>query len=164
MLWSHQTKLHPGDAAITVALKKEDNYMNINALKAYVAFLSADLGGGIDYEKSCKNLIGDLNTYEAQLEVTGTKVKDAILAVFAKYKGTNLNKPALASFAMQGLDSNPSNYSAYQEGIDQFLLPIEKGGNVGTRESGALIGMRKGVGGGFWLWADKPEEPATTAK
>lgn len=138
--------------------------MNLTALKAYVAFLSADLGGGIDYEKSCKNLIGDLNTYEAQLEVTGTKVKDAILAVFAKHKGANLNKPALTSFAMAGLDANPANYSAFQEGIDSFLKPVDKGGNVGDRETGALIGMRKGIGGGFWLWADKPEETATEKK
>lgn len=132
--------------------------MNLTALKAYVAFLSDDPGGGIDYEKSCQNLIGDLQGYEAQLEVTGTKVKDAILSVFAKHKGANLNKPALTSFAMTALDANPQNYATYQEGINAFLLPTEKGGNVGDRETGALIGMRKGIGGGFWLWSDKPEE------
>lgn len=133
--------------------------MNQSALKAYVAFLAG--GAGIDYEKSCKNLIADLNAYEAVLEVTGTKVKDAILAVFAKHKGANLNKPALISFAMAGLDANPANYAVYQESITAFLKPSEDGGNVGTRESGALIGMRKGIGGGFWLWADKPEAKGT---
>jgi len=137
---------------------EERKNMNQNALKAYVAFIPND--GGIDYEKSCQNLIGDLQAYEAVLEVTGTKVKDAILAVFAKHKGTNLNKPALTSFTMANLDANPANYAVYQEGIDSFLKETSKGGNVGTRESGALIGMRKGIGGGFWLWADKPETDA----
>jgi hypothetical protein len=134
--------------------------MNINALKAYLAFLPADQGGGIDYKGSATNLIADLQAYEAVLEATGGKVKDAILSVFAKYKGANLNKDALISFTMQELAAGPENYSVYADAINTFLKPLDKGGNVGERETGALCGMRKGIGGGFWLWADKPETPA----
>lgn len=136
--------------------------MNINALKAYLSFLPADAEGapGIDYKTSATKLISDLKEYEAVLEATGGKVKDAILAVFAKYKGVNLNKEALTSFTMQELKAGPENYSVYSDAINAWLKPVEKGGNVGDRETGALCGMRKGIGGGFWLWADKPEAPA----
>lgn len=120
--------------------------MNTSALKVYLAFTAT---GSIDYKKSAENLIGDLQSYEAVLDATGEKVEAAILAVFAKHKGVNLNKPALTSFAMTELGATPENYSVYQEGINSFLKA-----NVGDRGA-APIGMRKGIGGGFWLWADK---------
>ena len=132
--------------------------MNTKALEVYCAF-SED--GTIDYKKSAENLIADLQSYEAVLEVTGEKVKDAILAVFEKYKGTNLNVPALTNFTMQELAATPENYAVYQNGIKAFIKA-----NQGTRESGAVLCVRKGIGGGASLWADKPltaEEKATAA-
>ena len=123
--------------------------MNTAALKVYVAF--AD-DGSIDYKKSAENLIADLQAYETVLDATAEKVQTAVLAVFEKFKGTNLNKPALISFTMKELDASPENYPVYQEGITSFLKA-----NVGPRET-HILGMRKGIGGGFWLWADKPEE------
>lgn len=126
--------------------------MNTSALKVYLAFTDT---GSIDYKSSAENLIKDLQAYEAVLEVTGTKVQDAILAVFAKYKGANLNKPALITYTLTELGASPDNYTVYAESITAFLKPLAEGGNVGTRDSGALIGMRKGMGGGFWYWDDK---------
>ena len=110
--------------------------MNINALKAYVAFLSADQGGGIDYEKSCKNLIGDLNTYEAQLEVTGTKVKDAILGVFEKYKGTIASMASKLAGRNIGLDVDATGADAPAEASAQGRgrPPVDAGKQAALKE------------------------------
>ena len=130
--------------------------MNTNALKVYISFLST---GGIDYEASCKKLIDDLQQYEASLKATTSKVEDAILSVFDTYRGANLNKDALTTFTMQTLGAGPLDYAIYKEAIDAVLKQ-----DTGDRESGKSFGMRKGVGGGFWLWADKPESTSDATK
>ena len=122
--------------------------MNTSALKVYASFAS---DGTIDYKASAEKLIKDLQEYEVVLDATSEKVKVAVLAVFENFKDSHLNMPALQHYVLKELNAIPENYVVYQNALKAFVRA-----NQGTRESGALIRVRKGPNGGCALWTNLP--------
>lgn len=117
------------------------------AIAAIKQFIVPDENGNIDYMKSGEKYLSQLKAFEGLIEADESAVKNAVAAVFDKYKGTNVTK--VSAFILRELNPSPDTYGEMEKRVAEYL-------KLNTGEIGeALLGMRKGAGGGHWRWTDK---------
>lgn len=104
-------------------------------------------------DASLANAAAAYDKHVAERETEEATIKDAITAVFDEYPGAALTMPTIEGMATRQLNANPSNYKALAKLSLDFVRA-----HSGTRESGALFGISKGVGGGVRRWSDVPVE------
>ncbi len=110
-----------------------------------------------DRAASLRNAEAALDKHIAERETEEATIRDAVSAVFDQYPGAALTMPTIEGMATRELNAGPSNYKT----LAKLALDYVRA-NAGTRESGALFGISKGVGGGVKRWSDVPaEQPAS---
>lgn len=120
--------------------------MSIN-IAAVKAFMVPDENGNIDFEKSGRKYLDSLQALESLIASDEKAVKEAVTAVFDKYKGTNVTNAV--PIIMRELPANPDTYNEMEKRVKEYL-------KMNTGEYGeAMLGARKGIGGGVWRWVDK---------
>lgn len=102
--------------------------------------------GRIDVAASLEALEIALEAAIVAEETATAGVSAAVLAVFEEHKGQSINKPAVASLAMQKLGTVPAAFGATSDLINAYI-DQNKGAN-------GLFIVRKGKGGGVSLRAD----------
>lgn len=116
-------------------------------IAAIKAFIVPDEHGEIDYMKSGQKYLESLKAFEGLILADEVAVKNAVAAVFDKYKGGNVTKAP--AFILRELTPTPETYGEFEKRVNEYL-------KLNTGEVGeALLGMRKGAGGGHWRWIDK---------
>jgi hypothetical protein len=95
----------------------------------------------------------------AKHEGEETSIKESLTNLFATYKGASLNAAAIASGVIERMKKqvpelgHPSLYPFLAKRIDEVVHA-----DLGDRASGKTYGMKKGLGGGFFVWADQAPE------
>jgi hypothetical protein len=104
------------------------------------------VSGRIDVAASLEALESALEAAIVAEETATQGVSAAVLGVFADHKGAAINKPAVASLAMQKLGTSPAEYGATKLLIDAYIDQ--------NKGEGGLFKVTKGKGGGVTLRAD----------
>ena len=104
------------------------------------------VSGRIDVTASLVALESALEAAIVAEETATAGVSAAVLAVFADYKGTSINKPAVASLAMQKLGTAPGDFGATSDLVNAYI-------DQNKGDDGLFI-VKKGKGGGISLRAD----------
>ena len=124
--------------------------VNVAAVKAFLV-LSAD--GTVDYEASAHKFMGEIKGYETLVESGDKAIREVVGGLFDQYKGTNITN--LGSFVLRGLNPTPDTIAELTLRVKEWL-----GANTGERDSGSLLGVKKGKGGGSFRHSDKAADDA----
>ena len=122
-----------------------------------LAFLVRGSDGSVDLDASAAKFNAALLTHCAEREMEQATIADAVDAAFEKYSALErINMPALVTFALNRLNSQPENHKVLELKIQTYVRENSQGevADDGTQErpdSKFLIG--KGKGGGVGLRA-----------
>lgn len=122
--------------------------VSASAIKSFVV-LGTD--GAIDVDQSVAKFQASLTTYMEASAVDGGEIGNAVTEFFAK-QSPGQHVTGLDGFILGAMSPTPDNVKFIQEGIKTYL-------KANTGEYGeSVLGMRKGIGGGHWLWAGKAKD------
>lgn len=145
---SHATEIYYFDKS---KLKKNTkrNKKKMLHLTALKAFMVTTNDGSVDYDKSVANFTAQLSEYELRHGEGQTMAGRAVNSVFDIFPGARLATPFVIGRCLTNLQATPANYSTLEEALKRYIKV-----NSGEKESGAIFGMKKGVG--VFRWKDQP--------
>lgn len=120
-----------------------------------LSFIVRDSSGSVDMAASCAKFEQALFTHCAERELEQATIAEAVDAAFAAYPALErINMPALVTFVLNKLNSQPENHKVLKEKAEGYIRENAQGETYedGSQErptSKFLIG--KGKGGGVGL-------------
>jgi hypothetical protein len=109
--------------------------------------------GSINVNKSVKKFSEELAKYKEANQSALDKVSVTVNEFFDSHKKTVISKPNLIDrITFMMMPDDVDNFSSVKKTIVEFI-----NSSIGTKESGSLLRMKKGVGGGISRWSDFEE-------
>jgi uncharacterized protein YgiB involved in biofilm formation len=105
--------------------------------------------GVVDQKASRQAFESALVKYVAERETELSAIADAVNSVFDEHKGSSINMPAVAGFALQKLNAQPENYKTLETRVMEYVRENAKG------DSSTFV-IAKGKKGGVTRRADQP--------
>lgn len=136
------------------------NTTTITTTISLPAYVVRDEKGSVDQLKTLDKFIEDLGRYCAAAETETGVLAEKVKQVFDRFKGTNLNMPALVSLTTSELNVAPEHFKIMSEKVMDYIRT-----NSGERGE-AMFSIAKGKGGGVRRWSDTPlsEKEVAAAK
>lgn len=110
------------------------------------------VGGVVDVEASVEAARAQIEAYVAQRETEDTQIGEAVHGIFDKYRGANVNMPALVSLVVQQLGASPETFKVLGERVAEYVRS-----NAGERGF-STFSIARGRAGGVRRWCDQPSE------
>lgn len=103
--------------------------------------------GLVDQAASEKAFRTALVKYTAERETELSSIADAVGAVFDAHKGASINMPAVAHYALTGLNAQPENFKTLETRVMEYVRENAKGDS-------SIFVIAKGKKGGVTRRAD----------
>lgn len=124
-----------------------------------ISFALVVSSGSIDRAASLAAAEAALDSHIMEYKIQQDTVSSAVSSVFDKYPGMHIRMPDVRVMVGQFLNITNNNCAKLTELALDYIRD-----NDGTRESGAIFGIKKGVNGGVCRWSDVREAPASSDK